>query len=301
MNLDDLNTFLAVAEEGSLLKAARRLDMSRSTLSRKLESFEEAVGVTLLRRTRAGVELTQAGELLAERGRPLIQETTTLLAQIRSAEIAHVAQIRVAMPLGVPVHVGPKLARIARRLFPDTTLVVHSAVDPVSLLASDADLAVHFGSHTPAGPWTSVQVYPFKTQLVASKKYLAKHGTPQTVEDLHHHTLLSWQGVHFDARRWPLAGGGHLHINPVMITTDIGILRRCAADHQGIALLPDGNIPDPACPNLVRVLGKEVTMNMGARLVVCDAVADTPHIKVIFKAMKAFIALEAKTYAWFGS
>ena len=301
MNLDELNTFLAVADEGSLLKAARRLDMSRSTLSRKLDAFEEAVGVTLLRRTRTGVKLTEAGQLLVERGRPLIAETTALLAHVRDVEARPFAQLRAAFPLGIPVHVGLKLVQISSRLFSDTTLVLQATSDPVSLLGSEADIAIHFGPYTPPGPWTSVQLFPFKVQLVASKKYLAKHGTPRTVEDLHRHKLFSWQGVDFDPRNWPLANGDHLPVNPVMITTDSGILRRCAAAHQGIALLPDGNIPDPGCPNLVRVLRKEVTLDVGVRLVVRDAVADTPHIKLLFKAMKAFVAMEAKTYAWFGS
>ena len=61
-----VDDFMAVAEAGSLSSAARRLYTSQPTLSQEMSSFERELGVTLFRRSKVGVELTEAGASLYE-------------------------------------------------------------------------------------------------------------------------------------------------------------------------------------------------------------------------------------------
>ena len=63
-----LRDFLAVAETGSLSRAARRLGLSQPTLTRRMAALEERFHAELFRRTPRGVELTEAGELVAAEG-----------------------------------------------------------------------------------------------------------------------------------------------------------------------------------------------------------------------------------------
>ncbi|MCC5808272.1 MAG: LysR family transcriptional regulator [Opitutales bacterium] len=83
MNLDLLRTFFAVLEAGSLNKAAERLHVSQSTLTRQIQSLEQLVGGRLLERTSAGVVPTAAGQELREGMQPVVERFDTIFANVR--------------------------------------------------------------------------------------------------------------------------------------------------------------------------------------------------------------------------
>ena len=68
MELEDLRTFIAVADAGGLSPAARRLGVSKSIVSRRIFRLEEALGVRLLSRTTRGACLTESGSIFARHG-----------------------------------------------------------------------------------------------------------------------------------------------------------------------------------------------------------------------------------------
>jgi DNA-binding transcriptional LysR family regulator len=76
MDLEELRAFLDVVETGSFLAAAKSLGVSRTTLRRRVEALEARAGVPLLKSTPQGILLTEAGEVLAQRGRIMMQEST---------------------------------------------------------------------------------------------------------------------------------------------------------------------------------------------------------------------------------
>ena len=85
MELDDLNVlaaFLAVAEERSFTRAAKRVGVSRSALSHAVRGLEERIGVRLLSRTTRSVAPTDAGEQLIGRLRPALGDVESVLDQI---------------------------------------------------------------------------------------------------------------------------------------------------------------------------------------------------------------------------
>lgn len=84
-DLDEIRAFLAVIETGSARAAADRLDVPRSTLRRRIESFEQRVGVPLLWTDTAGAHPTPAARLLVERGPALLEDYGRLLAHARQA------------------------------------------------------------------------------------------------------------------------------------------------------------------------------------------------------------------------
>ncbi|MGZ3460964.1 MAG: LysR family transcriptional regulator, partial [Archangium sp.] len=130
MNLDELRAFLAVAETGSFFNAARRLKLSRATLRRRIDELEVRVGVPLLERTSLGASVTDAGALLAARGRLIVQEASTLLATISELGTAPSGLVRIMLPVGLPPHLlTPLFARVSSR-YPRLNFRVRFGNDP---------------------------------------------------------------------------------------------------------------------------------------------------------------------------
>ena len=81
--LEKLRLFLVVLEEGSLRRAAGRLHISQSAITRQMQSLELELGGRVLERTSAGVRATNGGHALAERAKTLLADYDSTMAEVR--------------------------------------------------------------------------------------------------------------------------------------------------------------------------------------------------------------------------
>ncbi|MFI5302702.1 MAG: LysR family transcriptional regulator, partial [Polyangiales bacterium] len=102
MDFDALRAFVAVVDSGSLVSAARVLRMARATLRRRVDELEISAGVPLLHRSPTGVTPTEAGSVLAERGRTILQEASVLLSRVREVGDEPAGELRLVLPVGLP-------------------------------------------------------------------------------------------------------------------------------------------------------------------------------------------------------
>jgi DNA-binding transcriptional LysR family regulator len=248
MDLEELRAFLTVVETGSFLAAADSLAVSRTTLRRRVGALEARAGVPLLESTPQGTLLTEAGQVLAKRGRIIVEEASALLAAIREVGQEPSGVLRVVMPVGLPPHLITPLFAALRAAYP--RLHVHSRFrsDPLGESLVDVDVVVHFGEDTPKGPWLSLVMMRVRERLIASRDYLGQHGTPQSIDDLGRHELFAWQAPGEDARIWPTLNGSTFRVEPALIATDIHFVRHCCIAGLGIGLVPDAMLPDPGFP-----------------------------------------------------
>lgn len=294
MDLEQLRAFLAVVETGSFLTAARVLKMSRATLRRRIDELEARAGIPLLDRTRVGAVVTEPGRMLAERGRLLVQEAGAVLESVRELGAAPSGLLRVMLPVGLPPHLLAMLVSFLRERLPHLSFRVRFSDDPVGGLLDDVDIAVHFGLETPQGPWISYEFLRMRVWPIASADYLARRGTPRSLAELAGHDLLSWEQAGEDGRQWPLLNGGTVRVAPFMRTTDVHLLRQLAIAGLGVALVPDGQVPDPGLPagSVVPVLGELIGREVALRIVIPTALSEIPKIRVFLELIRPMVGIE---------
>jgi len=197
-----LRDFLAVAETGSLSRAARRLGVSQPTLTRRMAALEDRFRTELFRRTPRGVELTEAGESILPAARQMEQEAHAAELVVSGRDTALAGVVRVTATEGLGIHwLTPTLAefQLAHPAI-EIQLLLQSQV--LNLLQREADIAVRLSR--PLQPdLVGRKVGELAFGLYASREYLERHGRPATPEDLARHRSVAFD----EATRW-LSGPG---------------------------------------------------------------------------------------------
>ncbi len=196
MDIEDLQTFVAVADAGGVSAAARRLGLSKSIVSRRLFRIEAELGVQLLARTTRGAALTEAGVTFRDHAARASAEIDIARETIHPTGQLH-GRLRVAMPLTFgPTHFAPVLAEMAR-LHPQ--LHIHTSYSDrfVDLIAEGFDCAIR-GAYLQDSNLIAKRVGPIHGKLVASPAYIKEHGSPDNILQLVNHPALmqgteAWQ------------------------------------------------------------------------------------------------------------
>ena len=116
--LEKLRLFLVVLEEGSLRRAADRLRISQSAITRQMQSLELDLGGRVLERTSAGVSPTNGGQVLAERAKTLLADYDSTMAEVRRLNLGESERLRIGyIASAVQEYLGPALV-VLRRAYP---------------------------------------------------------------------------------------------------------------------------------------------------------------------------------------
>lgn len=234
MDVEDILTFIEVAEAGGVSAAARRLGLSKSIVSRRLLRLEEELGAQLLARTTRGAALTEAGSIFREHAGRIGAEIEAARETIRPAGDLR-GRLRVAMPLTFgPTHFAPVLADMARR---HPLLHIHTVYSDrfVDLVAEGFDCAVRVG-YLSDSELLARRVGPMYGTLVASPDYVREHGSPDNPEEIADHPALmqgteTWQFM-FEGRVVTVNPQGRFKADSALA------LAAAAAAGLGIAWLP---------------------------------------------------------------
>jgi DNA-binding transcriptional LysR family regulator len=124
MDLRQLEMFRAVAEQGTFTKAAGRLKVSQSAVSRQVQLLEHELGGSLLRRSGKGVSLTEAGELLLRMTHRVERDVEEALAEISQTHALQRGTLHLGGGMTVCLYILPRLLKKYRRLFPGVDLRV---------------------------------------------------------------------------------------------------------------------------------------------------------------------------------
>lgn len=240
MDIEELRTFVEVADAGGVSPAARRLGLAKSVVSRRLLRLEEDLGVQLLARTTRGAALTEAGTTFRDYAARVCAEIDSARETLLPSGDLR-GRLRIAAPLSFgSTHFAPVLAAMALR---HPRLHIHTCYTDrfVDLIAEGYDCGIRVG-YLQDSNLLARRVGPFYGKLVASPDYISEHGAPETLDEFATHAALM-QGT----ETWQLMDGDKtITVHPHgRFKADNGTaLVAAAVAGLGIAYLPDGLIDD---------------------------------------------------------
>lgn len=203
----DLLLFARIVECGSFSLAAERVQLPKSTVSRRITLLEGKLGERLLQRTTRKLVLTEFGASLLEHARKVADETEAAGALAQHRQGAPSGLLRVSMPADFAnVAVSAVLAQFMDR-YPAISLELDLSPRRVDLVAEGFDLAIRMGTLPDDATLAARRITFSSWALYASPRYTNLRGLPEHPDDLYKHDLLSLPPRVNGLIRWNMARG----------------------------------------------------------------------------------------------
>jgi len=235
---NDLLLFARIVDAGSFSRAAERVQLPKSTVSRRIALLEQRLGERLLQRTTRKLVVTEFGASLLEHARAVMEqvEAAGALAQHRQGEPS--GKLRISVPADFAnIGMHEVVARFIAR-YPSVSIEMDLSPRRVDLIAENFDIAIRMGDLPDDA---SLNARPINLQhfgLYASPGYLATHGIPEHPDDLPRHDVLCMLSRNGGPVPWVLTRGKVKWEKPLHARLNANspeLLARIAAGGAGIA------------------------------------------------------------------
>ena len=187
----DLTIFVQVAQVLSFSEAARQMGMSPSGVSRAVQRLEERLGTRLLQRTTRSLSLTPDGTVYFERGLQILGDLEEVELELTQTQSQPKGLLRLDLSTALGrIHIAPALPKFVAD-YPDLQVKVSLSDRLIDLNEEGVDVSVRVGS----SPESRLIAYPLGQApfvVCAAPTYLARHGYPQTLEDLAEHNCINF-------------------------------------------------------------------------------------------------------------
>jgi DNA-binding transcriptional LysR family regulator len=241
---EDMQTFVEVVESGGFNRAAGRLGVSKSIVSRRIAGLEAELGTRLLSRTTHGVSPTEAGLEFKARSERILAELNEARETMAHRKGEVVGRLRLSAPIEFGIrHLAPLLGELAER-HPQLEVDLSLSDRTVDLIAERFDAAVRIGSLGDSS-LVARRIAPIHAVLVASPAYLAAHGRPETPADLAGHECLQYSSS--TTGEWMLRSGKRwVSVRPrSRLRSDNGAaVMQWAIEGRGISVAPTFDAAD---------------------------------------------------------
>jgi len=191
LDWDRVRIFHVVAEAGSFTRAADKLGLSQSAISRQISALEEDLGAPLFHRHARGLVLTEQGDILLEAAREIARRMAAAQTALRESREVPAGHLRVCTTVGVgTVWLASHLAEFLDR-YPDITITLIVTDAELDLSMREADVAVRMQRPTQSD-LIQRRLMTVHTHIYAAPSYLERYGTPTSTADLDHHRLVAY-------------------------------------------------------------------------------------------------------------
>jgi DNA-binding transcriptional LysR family regulator len=279
LDWNDLRYLVAVADQGSTLKAGKALRVSQTTVARRIAALEEELGLSLFDRRAAGYALTPDGEALLRHARQVAASADQFaqVAASRTRDLSGVVRLT-TQEIFANTLLGPMLKELHEQ-HPEIVIELDTQQELLDLGDGQADIALRSTSQDQAAGVVGRRLCIDDWTLYCSREYASKHGIPRTRADLKKHAIIG-------------GGGGKLWLHYEAWLRSLGLEDQVAMHHStstgllsgvrsgfGLAVLPC--IVADAEPDLIRCLPPRDDHQRSMWLLTHDRVRSMPRVRTV--------------------
>ena len=236
--LEDLTLFVRAAALGSFSDAAREAGQQPAQVSAAIKRLETILNIRLFARSTRSLRLTPEGETWLPYATQMLDTLEAGLQKIQPPDDEIRGMLQIAVPSDLGRNLLLTLFRDFRQRHPALRLRLLFSDQLTDVFKDPVDVAFRYGNNDDAS-FISLPVAPENRRvLVASPEWIARHGEPQTLEELSQHNALIYilRGRPFD--RWSLSLDGVVQqqkVSGTVMSDDAEVIRRLAIAGEGIA------------------------------------------------------------------
>lgn len=252
-NFESVRLFVAVVQSGSFSATARKKNTTPSSITRKIASLEEQLGVRLLNRTTRSMELSEAGRVYYRRAINLVREYDEMNLEVSDLEATPRGLLRVSASFSLGT---TRLATILPEFldkYPEVKVELALTDRVVDFVDDRVDVAIRISRQLPDSSLIARKLFRYQRVICASPDYLAKKPAPQKPSDLTDHECLTFlAGGVVDMGRpgeksWTFSRAGRketVAVNGRMDANSLNALVSAALNGFGLFLAPRWLIED---------------------------------------------------------
>ncbi len=236
--LELIRTFREVALRGSFSMAAKALDISKANVSKYVAALEARLGTRLLNRTTRTVSMTDAGNLLLKRSKPLLEMVDLTRAELNHHAHQPSGRLRMIASVGLGNTELPDMLADFIRRYPDVHISLDLSNRAYDMVEEGMDIALRIG-RIPDSTLIVRKLRPIEMRVCATPAYWQQHGMPQHPDDLAEHNALIYGMI--EPREWRFMVDGQLHlvaVPSIIDATDSRPLIHMALQNMGVVNMP---------------------------------------------------------------
>ncbi|WP_036823340.1 LysR family transcriptional regulator [Photobacterium sanctipauli] len=254
--LNEVKIFVYVVEAGSFVGAGKKLGMPSTTVSRKVQQLEEALGVRLLNRSTRKLSMTSAGEAYYQQCHTFLHAMDKAHQSLQQSQNEPQGLVRLAAPYDFSAYFLQPIINEFLAQYPKVTVDLMVNDNIVDMIDNSVDVAFRSG-HLQGLTLVARKIMTKRIVYCASQAYIQQFGEPETPEDLSKHNCILWRQSE-GQQYWAFSHGEDVVDHPVagrFATDNTHLHINAALTGVGIARLPEGlAAPYFASGNLQQVL-----------------------------------------------
>jgi DNA-binding transcriptional LysR family regulator len=235
MDLNSLQTFIAVVRAGGFAAAARETDVPRSSVSSKIRTLEKNLGVRLFKRSTRAFSLTAEGQTLYQNCASAMSSLTDAIANVTGGGETFGGEIRMTLPADFPAHIAAAAIAEYRQRHPAVRFHIRNTNDVLDLVANNIDLALRIGMSNPQDAIIR-GVINMNIGLFSSRPYLEATGIPLRIGE-----VTSLIGPQRPELRRLILEGFASDMRPAafdIVADSFTFIRELVLRNQGVGILP---------------------------------------------------------------
>ncbi len=233
---EEIQTFIGIVKAGSFSRAAERLNIAKSAVSRRLADLETRLGIQLLTRTTRRINLTESGREYYNRCQTILDDLEETEQSLSSGDVALSGALRIAAPLSFGIlHLSPIINQFLEA-HPQIKIDLDLNDRTINFMEEQVDLAIRIGELADSS-LVGRRLATSHLIVCASSNYLEKFGEPQHPKELEQHTGFNYSYASsanwtFNNIKTPIRVDYRLRAN------NGDVLLKAAIDGLGLILTP---------------------------------------------------------------